>query len=167
MMFTLFNLPESYEVPESERNRMLRRVKQFSQIQEGEWLNAINWQSVNLKWACGMNQENGVMGCFVFMTNTIYLMPEDVYMSGKNSGWPELIVPTLLHELRHKWQYERNRIGYILCCLPFLREITIEKDAWRITELAQEFCEKLDACEDAAEYVRKQTEKEKKKRGKK
>ena len=155
-MFTLFNLPESYDIPENERNRMLRRVKQFSQIPEGEWLNAINWQSVNLKWACGMNQENGVMGCFVFANNTIYLQPENVYESSKYSGWAELIAPTLIHELRHKWQFERNKLLYILCCLPLLREITIEKDAWRITELAQEFCEELDAAEASAEYERKQ-----------
>lgn len=162
-MFTLFNLPESYDIPENERNRMLRRVKQFSQIPEGEWLNSINWQSVNLKWACGMNQENGVMGCFVFATNTIYLQPENVYESSKYSGWAELIVPTLIHELRHKWQFERNKLLYILCCLPLLREITIEKDAWKITEIAQDFCDRLDAAEASAEYEFRQA----KKRGKK
>ena len=167
MMFTLFDLPNSYEIPEAERQRMFRRVEQFAKLPGNDWLNYINYHGVNLKWANGMNQENGVMGCFVFATNTIYLQPENVYESSKYSGWAELIAPTLIHELRHKWQYERNRIGYILCCLPFLREITIERDAWRITELAQEFCEELDACEDAAEYERKQAEKEKKKRGKK
>lgn len=145
-MFTLFDLPESYDVPENERNRMLRRVKQFASLPEGDWLNAINWQAVNLKWATGMTQENGIMGGFVFVTNTIYLMPD-----GKKSSWPELIVPTLIHELRYKWQYERNKLLYILCCLPFLREITIERDAWKITESAQDFCNKLDAAEASAE----------------
>lgn len=163
-MFTLFDLPESYDVPENERNRMLRRVKQFAQLPEGEWLNAINWQAVNLKWCCGMTQENGVMGCFVFATNTIYLMPEDVYVSGKNSGWAELIVPTLLHELRHKYQFERNKLLYILCCLPILRELTIEKDADKITKKADEFCEEMDRVEAEAEYERKQTEKKRKKK---
>lgn len=166
-MFTLFDLPDSYPIPDAERNRMLRRVKQFAQLPEGEWLNAINWQAVKLKWCCGMTQENGVMGCFVFMTNTIYLMPEDPYMSGKKSGWPELIVPTLIHELRHKWQFERNKLLYILCCLPLLREITIERDAWKTTQFAQDFCDNLDAAEASAEYEFKQAEKEKKKRGKK
>lgn len=164
-MFTLFDLPDSYEVPYYDRNRMFRRVKQFAELPEGEWLNAINWRAVNLKWANGMTQENGVMGCFVFATNTIYLMPEDVYMSGKNSGWPELIVPTLIHELRHKWQYERNKLLYILCCVPVVREWTIEKDARKITEIAQDFCDKLDAAEASAEYEFKQAAK--KKRGKK
>lgn len=163
-MFTLFDLTDSYEIPEAERNRMFRRVKQFSQIPEGEWLNAINWRAVNLKWANGMTQENGVMGCFVFATNTIYLMPEDVYVSGKNSGWAELIAPTLIHELRHKYQFERNKLLYIFCCLPFLREWTIEKDAWKTTQFAQEFCEKLDAAEASAEYERKQAEKKKRRK---
>ena len=161
-MFTLFDLPESYEVPEGERNRMLRRVKQFSELPEGEWLNAINWQAVNLKWCCGMTQENGVMGCFVFATNTIYLQPEDLSMPSKTSCWPELMAPTLIHELRHKWQFEHNKLLYVICCLPFLREITIEKDAEKITESAQEFCEKLDAAEASAEYEFKQAEKNKK-----
>ena len=164
-MFTLLDLLDSYEVPESERNRMFRRVNQFAQTENGEWLNSINWQAVNLKWACRMNQKNGVMGCLFATYKTIYLMPEDVYMSGKNSGWPELIVPTLIHELRHKWQYERNKLLYILCCVPVVREWTIEKDARKITEIAQDFCDKLDAAEASAEYEFKQAEK--KKRGKK
>lgn len=155
-MFTLFDLPESYDVSENEQNRMFRRVNQFAQLPEGEWLNSINWRAVTLKWACGMNQENGVMGCYVFANNTVYLQPEDVYMSSKYSSWPELITPTLIHELRHKWQYERNKLLYILCCLPFLREITIERDAWKTTQSAQDFCDKLDAAEASAEYERKQ-----------
>ena len=163
-MFTLFDLPNSYEIPESERQRMFRRVEQFAKLPGNDWLNSINWQAVNLKWANGMTPENGVLGCFVFWTNTIYLQPEDVYNSGKGSQWPELQVPTLIHELRHKWQYERNKLLYILCCLPILREITIERDAEKITKKADEFCEAMDRYEAEAEYERKQAEKERKKK---
>lgn len=166
-MFTLYDLLDSYEVPESERNRMFRRVNQFAQTENGEWLNAINWRGVNLKWALGMmTRKKSVLGCYVFKSNTIYLQPEDVYNSGKGSQWPELMVPTLIHELRHKWQYERNRLAYrLLCWLPILRKWTLERDAEKITKKADEFCEEMDRVEAAAEYERKQAEK--KKRGNK
>ena len=164
-MFTLFDLLDSYEIPEAERKRMFRIAEKYASLPQGDWMNAINWRGVNLKWARGMNQENGVMGCYVFMTNTIYLQPEDVYLSGKGSQWPELMVPTLIHELRHKYQYEGNKVKYVLCCLPFLREWTLEKDAYRITQFAQDFCDKLDAAEASAKYEFQQAEK--KKRGEK
>lgn len=163
-MFTVFSLPNSYEVSESERQRMFRRVEQFAKLPGNDWLNYINYHGVNLKWANGMTPENGVLGCFVCWTNTIYLQPEDVYNSGKGSQWPELQVPTLIHELRHKWQFERNKLLYILCCILIVREWTIEKDAWKITLAAYDFCEELDAAEAIAEYNRKEAEKKKRKK---
>lgn len=164
-MFTLFDLSDSYEVPESERNRMFRRVNQFAQTENGEWLNAINWRAVNLKWALGMTRKKSVIGCFVFKSNTIYLQPENVYESTKYSQWVELIAPTLIHELRHKWQYERNMLAYLcLCWLPILRKWTLERDCEKIEKAAEAFCEEMDRVEAAAEYERKQAEKERKKK---
>lgn len=165
-MFTLFDLTDSYEIPESERNRMFRRVDQFSKTPSGDWLNAINWRAVNLKWALGMTRKKSVMGCFVFKSNTIYLQPENVYESTKYSQWPELIAPVLIHELRHKWQYERNKLLYIcLCWIPILRKWTLERDCEKIEKAAEAFCEEMDRVEASAEYERRQAEK--KKRGKK
>ena len=158
-MFTLLDLPDSYEIPEAERKRMFRIAEKYASLPQGDWMNAINWRGINLKWARGMTPENGVMGCYVPFANTIYLQPEDVYLSGKGSQWPELMVPTLIHELRHKYQYEGNKLLYILCCLPFLREYTLEKDAYRITQFAQEFCEELDRAESIAEYERREAAK--------
>ena len=96
--------------------------------------------------------------------NTIYLQPEDVYNSGKGSQWPELQVPTLIHELRHKWQFERNKLLYILCCILIVREFTIERDAEKITKKAYDFCEEMDWAEAIAEYERKEEQKKREKK---
>lgn len=155
-MFTIFDLIKSYDVNDEQRIKLFRRIKQFSEIEEGKWLNSINWQAVHFKWACNMTMDNGVMGCYVFVNNTIYLMPEDVYDSGANSSWVELLVPTVIHELRHKYQYEKSKALYILCALPLLREITIEKDAWKFTKIAENFCEEITASEDSFKFFERQ-----------
>ena len=77
--FTLFDLPESYPLNEHERSRIFRYVDRYAETMEGAWLHALNYRAITLKWCCGMTQENGIMGCFAAMTDTIYLQPEDVY----------------------------------------------------------------------------------------
>lgn len=154
-IFTLFDLPESYPLSEGERARILRYVDKFAMTDCGSWLNSLNYRGITLKWCCGMTQENGVMGCFSIATGTVYLQPENVYDSAPGSCWVELMAPTLIHELRHVYQWRKNRIGYILCSLPLLREITLERDAWNVADYAQHFCDNMMAAEDSYQFERK------------
>ena len=85
--FTLFDLPESYPLNEHERSRIFRYVDRYAETMEGAWLHALNYRAIKLKWCCGMTQENGIMGCFAAMTDTIYLQPEDVYEAVPGSAW--------------------------------------------------------------------------------
>ena len=151
-MFTLFDLPESYPLSEGERSRILRIVDKFAGTGHGAWLNAVNYRGVKLKWCLGMTPENGVMGCFAIATNTIYLQPENVYEATRGSSWVELMAPTLIHELRHVYQWRKNRIGYIVCSLPLLRQLTLERDAEAVGIGAQAFCNKLMAAEDSYRF---------------
>ena len=150
--FTLFDLPESYPLNENERSRIFRYVDRYAETMEGAWLHALNYRAIKLKWCCGMTQENGIMGCFAAMTDTIYLQPEDVYKAVPGSAWVELMAPTLIHELRHVWQWRSNPLKYLFCAIPVLREITLERDAWEIEEHAQKICDKLMETEDSWKF---------------
>ena len=53
--------------------------------------------------------------------------------SSIDKDWLANLLPVVIHELRYVWQYRRSPLTYCLFSIPILREITLERDAWRHT----------------------------------
>lgn len=161
---TTFDLIVSYPVPVKERKEFDYLLSAYAQTPQGSWLNDMAWRGFEFKY-CQKMAESSVMGAFVVTKpQTIFLMPESatilhdaIFNAKHRSAWPEIIVPTLIHELRHAWQYRRRKWLYVLCCLPVIREFTIESDAKRITREADKFFEIFNARRTAREFEERMT----------
>lgn len=151
-MFTTFSLAKSVELTDGQRERLMHYVTRYANTREGAWLNDFEFRAVPIWWNYAMEPGDGILGAFSFLTGKVYLQPEEIDKIARGSAWVELLAPTLIHELRHVWQYKRHPLWYILCCIPGLRQITLERDAWRETEPAQRFCDRLMAAEDSYKY---------------
>ena len=153
MMFTVFALAKSVPLTDGQRERLMHYVSRYAKTRNGLWLNDFEFRAIKLEWCYAMKPSDGILGAFSFLTGKVYLQPEEIDKIARGSAWVELLAPTLIHELRHVWQYKRNPLKYILCCIPGLRQITLERDAWRETEPAQDFCDELMASEDSFRYA--------------
>lgn len=87
-------------------------TKEYSRSKTGAWLNELKWEEIPV---------------------SIKKLPEDVcgmYSLGRiwlmESLVPESIFPTYVHELRHRWQWSKSRILYML---GKIYRPLIEKDA--------------------------------------
>ncbi len=151
-MFTSFSLKNSRAVSDAENLEFQELLEVYSRTSEGQWLSEIPYHQFKIKWCSAMTMKSGIMGAFVpWMGKTIFLMPSSSpVLANMSDPWPELIVSTLVHELRHAWQFQKYKLLYIFCCLPVLREFTLEMDAKRIWEPATKFFEKLSADRAAA-----------------
>ncbi len=152
-MFTVFALAKSVPLTDDQRERLMHYVSRYAKTRNGLWLNDFEFRAIALEWCYAMKPSDGILGAFSFLTGKVYLQPEEIDKIARGSAWVELLAPTLIHELRHVWQFKRGPLKYILCCIPGLRQITLERDAWRETEPAQEFCDKLMAAEDSFRYA--------------
>lgn len=152
-MFTVFALAKSVPLTDEQRERLMHYVTRYAKTRNGLWLNDFEFRAIALEWCYSMKPADGILGAFSFLTGKVYLQPEEIDKIARGSAWVELLAPTLIHELRHVWQYKRNPLKYILCCIPGLRQITLERDAWRETDPAQDFCDELMAAEDSFRYA--------------
>lgn len=158
-MFNTFDLIVSYPVPVNERKEFDYLLAAYAAMPKGRWLNDLAWRGFEFKY-CQKMADSSVMGAFVVTApGTIYLMPfsvntfSDPIINPKGRPtWPECVITTVIHELRHAWQYRRLKWLYVLCCLPILREFTIEVDAKRITKEADKFFETFNARRTAREF---------------
>lgn len=164
-MFTSFDLIVSYPVPVRERKEYDYLLAAYSATPQGQWLNDMAWRGFEFKY-CQKMAESSVMGAFVVSApRTIYIMPSNTDdfnfpipavrrspIAAGRTGWSEIIVPTVIHELRHAWQYRRCKWLYVICCLPGLRQLTLERDAWKITRKAEKIFEKFNANRTAREF---------------
>ncbi len=149
---TTFDLIISYPVPVEDRRDILSLLTSYAATPKGAWLNSMNWRNFEFKY-CKAMVDSDVMGAFVVTApSTIYLMPPPNadftapitrVETEHRISWPENIASTIVHELRHAWQYRRCKGLYALCCLPIVRQFTIEVDAKRIQEAADPYFENL------------------------
>lgn len=151
-MFTIFSLFKSRSINFAERHAFHDLINSYAQTQEGAWLNSFQWRAYTIKW-CDAMANTDIMGAFsLFMGKKIFLQPSSnpIY-PGMPDFWPQSIASTLVHELRHVWQYRNNRPLYILCCLPVVRQITLERDAERVQAQVEEYFNMLDMTRCAAD----------------
>jgi len=158
-MFNTFDLIVSYPVPVNERKEFDYLLAAYAAMPKGRWLNDLAWRGFEFKY-CQKMADSSVMGAFVVTApGTIYIMPQSATIINEaiiaphiRPTWPEIIISTVIHELRHAWQYRRWKWLYVLCCLPVIREFTIEVDAKRVQKDADAFFETFSARRAAREF---------------
>lgn len=156
-MFTTFSLLKSQPLTASEKREFEKLLRYYAATNEGAWLKDLPPSAYEIRWCPAMIKSGGVMGAFVpWLGKKVFLLPSTSQPTmPMRDPWPGLIAPTLVHELRHAWQYKRRPWLYILCCLPVLREFTLERDAWRKTQPAQKYFDTLEQHRAAAEFAQR------------
>lgn len=87
----------------------------------------------SLYWEDEYNEDNGIMGSFN------HFQPDRVKLNPTGKLMPEFIIGTLVHELHHKWQFEKyGRVLFVLLAIPGLRRLTIEPSAYRLEDQVDE-----------------------------
>jgi len=67
-----------------------------------------------------------------------WFSPNTIKLSMSMRDFPKMTVPTLCHELRHMYQYQKYKLPlYILASIPVLRRFTLEKSAWEVEKEAE------------------------------
>ena len=85
-----------------------------------------------LFWEKNYGVKNGILGSFN------WLNPKTIKVSILGKEQPEMIISTIIHELHHKWQYQKYKYIYPILAIPVLRQITLEKTALIIEKQADE-----------------------------
>lgn len=140
MIFTIFHARNNRTaLTGEERDYLFGRIdKYFGGKPENSWLLSTQYRSLQWYWCSAMNAKNGVLGAADPARRAVYLMQEPfIDIAPKRLGfdpfWCDQLFPAAIHELRHVWQYNRSALTYTLLSIPFLREITLERDAWKHT----------------------------------
>ena len=153
-MFTIFHSLSSKQAPQPFSTRLLYLLNWYQQQPQGQWLRSINIGAMKYCFCQSMTVQNGIMGAFSpLKSDTITLMAgtnfygQDGILTKQKldsmdeaalQGWAQVIAPTAIHQLRHKWQsLKYGPVIYTFLSFPFLREFTIESDADFITAQAQ------------------------------
>ena len=126
-MITFFAIQDQYctKVTNIERVIFLAYLQKIRKATlTFDWIRDLDLSQIDIKWCSTFNDDNGIMGCFNFIhPNTIYLRKFAV-------DYPEKVVlSTLVHELNHLYHFHKNPILYLICLIPFLRDITLEVQA--------------------------------------
>lgn len=158
-MFTVFDLKNSVPFSGEETAAVWRVLDDYSRTAAGAWLRGFPFRRFELRWCPAMTDD--VMGAFLPSRPwTVYLMPPDAEVNNyARIAWAEYITPTVIHELRHAWQFRRRPWLYVLCSLPVLREFTLERDARSIGREAENIVIRAIGWHDGRKFEREQREK--------
>lgn len=173
-MFTIFHQFKAKPAPQPFVTRLLYLINWYQRQPQGQWLRSINIGAMRFCFCQSMTVQNGVMGAFSpLKKDTVVLMPcqyiapdaqrqnrqLDSFQIAALQGWAQVIAPTAIHQLRHKWQsLKYGPIGYTILSFPVLREFTIESDADRITIQAQNMLQPKIAADYAGRVYGKQAD---------
>ena len=146
-MFTIFLIGKSETATDEELNCIHNMLAEYSNTDAGLWMQALPWTRFEFRWCPEMNLNNGILGCFTPLhPNSIFLQRFGNTMKNPDGRifWIEQMFPTIIHELRHAFQWKKSKILYLLCSLPVIREYTLEKDAKREEGNAEKYKLKID-----------------------
>lgn len=167
-MFTVFSLRNSVPLSSDESAAVFRVLDDYCRTPAGEWLRNFPFRRFNLRWCQSMT--DAVMGAFLPAKPwTIYLMPADTgeesepepaavsarLVEQSRISWAQFMTVTVIHELRHAWQFRKCWWLYVLCSLPLLRAFTLERDAERIAREAEHIVEQTIAWHDGVAFQRR------------
>ena len=166
-MFNVFSLLTSKPLDEREIRYICKMICAYVDCYGASWLAELPWMRFTFKACPAMTTENGIMGCFSPLSpDVIHLQrfaasDAQLKFSPDRPYWVETVFPTIIHELRHAWQFKKNHALYVLCCLPVVRHLTIENDAKAVevpaVYFAEHWTEQLDR-KDAEKISKKRKE---------
>lgn len=143
-MFTVFHAYAArYAMMPQSRECLMGWLDFYAATPAGAWLREIDYRhEVRFYW-CDAMDGSDIMGAKGFFGNSIYLQnesPEAVQAANWNpKNWPPLIANVAIHELRHLHQKRKyGFLPYLFMAIPGLRQFTLERDAWRISDEAGE-----------------------------
>jgi len=153
-MFTIFSLFKSYAFDEQEHKITLLLLHAFRRHcpREGAFLYTLPFEQFKFKWCYRMTSNNGIMGAFnPAFRKTIFLQHNKngyvEIIASKNPTikytWLMQLMPVMIHELTHAFQFQQAPIQYVVCSLPGLRQITLEKDVKTPEKAAKDFFDYL------------------------
>lgn len=93
--------------------KLMMTIRQYAKTEQGKWLNDYDWDNVPVVVITKLP------GDIAGMYSCGYI----VLLDGDES----IIAPIYLHELRHRWQWQKQRFKYLL---GKLYRPLIEKDAY-------------------------------------
>ena len=153
-MFSIFDLRNSRDLADYEKEYLMMLLNEAKQKEEFRWLNQLHLNSICIK-ECPKMSGTDILGAFTPLApDSIFIQRLTQYVPGR-PFWLEIVFSTILHELRHMFQFKKNRILYFLCTLPFIRNLTIERDAGKQALLAENFILAFSPKLDTAEYKKR------------
>ena len=121
-----------------------------------QWLREIPLNSISFRFCPAITESDSVMGAFsILHPLSVFLrdFPERINTKpGGRSFWIELMFPSIIHELRHLWQFRKHPLLFILCSIPGLRYLTLERDADLYREAAESIADSYTAIRDRADF---------------
>ena len=120
-----------------------------------QWLKELPLDRISFRFCPTITESNDVMGAFTILHPlSVFLRddPERITTLKGRSFWIELLFPTILHELRHLWQFQKYPGLYILCSIPGLRLLTLERDAELHQKAAEGVADSYTAMRDRADF---------------
>lgn len=102
------------------------------------FLNEIDIDKIEFYWYKDSNNDN--LGGFHLLSNNCLYINRGYFSNWSDSSYMSMMnqivsaFPTIVHELCHCWQFNKNKFLYILLQFPFVRNLTIEKQAYRISD---------------------------------
>jgi len=129
---TLF---DSYEI------RLIEMMIEELDLEETDdcmFLEEINLSEVEIYWYSD-SSENVMGGFHMLGKNALYINREYFGAYETESYVQKMLYvvsafPTIIHELCHYWQFKSHPILYFFLQLPKIRDFTIEKQAYRISD---------------------------------
>lgn len=139
-MFTLLELRKSKQFSLQQTVYLRQLLIQYRKTPQGCWLWDIPIHQFQFYWCPAMSVTNGVLGAFTpFYSYKIFTMPQQQAVEELSQFYIELMFPTIVHQLRHAWQYmyRDGILLYMLKSLPVVRQFTIQVQADTQTGKAQ------------------------------
>ena len=109
-------------------------LKEYAASPGGDWLADVPVDKMSFRFCSVLSGDTN--GLFSWLhPNTIFLAapPQDLF----SILWVTSHFRTIIHELRHAWQWRQNSLWYLLRCT--IRRWTLEKDAKAVEEAALSF----------------------------
>lgn len=95
----------SYEFTSEQLALLLQHIDNYRKTPEGSWLADIDYRQCKFMWAPAL-EDSFIMAANPMIGKSIYVRPE----WGNPDYWVSLITPSVVHELRHKWQIQKYGI---------------------------------------------------------
>lgn len=129
---------------------LIKYIDMYAETPNGKFLKEIDYHNLKYMWCYNMTIDTVTGAWSCAFPNNIYLCPPS-----DNTVWENdvatkmyhhlgIVIPTVIHELFHK--YQRAMLGfayYCFCCLPIIRDLTIEPPAYKHYDLSDDWFTKI------------------------